>query len=118
MSRLNGTFALGEYTLTFNVNTFCDLEESFKVDDVNGVLKIMQGMEEQPSLRTLRTIFHAALLGEHKDMTEREAGQIISEVGLEAAAEAMQNAVSAVFPESDGDVGNAPKKKAKAKAGK
>jgi hypothetical protein len=118
MSKMNGKFAMGEYTLTFNVNTFCDLEDAFEVADVNGVLAVMQSMETTPSLRVMRKIFYAALRGEHPEMTLEGAGDVISDIGLEVAAEAMQNAVADVFPDDEPDeVGNAPKK-AKAKAGK
>lgn len=118
MGKMNGKFALGDHILTFNVNTFCDLEDEFEVADVNGVLEVMQSLEAAPSFRVLRKIFYAALRGEHKDMTLEGAGDVISAVGLEEATEAMQNAVADVFPDDDGaDVGNAPKQ-AKAKNGK
>lgn len=111
MSKLDGKFEVGGKTLTFNVNTFCDLEEAFGVDDVNVVLAKIQGLEEHPSLKVIRTLFTVALQQEHPDMSEKDAGLLIGEVGIEAAAEALMEAVSQAFPDADGEVGNAPKKK-------
>lgn len=115
MSKLDGKFALGDHTLTFNVNTFCDLEDHFEAQDVNEVLGIIQGLETNPSLKVIRGIFYVALQQEHPEMTERDAGNLISEVGIAAASEALSEAVSQAFPDDSGEeVGNAPKRKKKA----
>lgn len=113
MSKLDGQFPLGDHTLTFNVNTFCDLEEHFEVKDVNEVLGIIQGLETNPSLKVIRGIFFVALQQEHPEMTLSETGLLISEVGIAKATEALSQAVSQAFPEDTGEeVGNARKKKA------
>lgn len=111
MSKLDGKFALGEYTLTFNVNTFCDLEDHFGAQDVNGVLEIIQGLETKPSLKVIRSIFFVALKQAHPDISISDAGNIIGDVGIEKAAEALGEAVAQAFPEPDTseEVGNAKK---------
>lgn len=114
MSKLDGKSAFGDYTLTFNVNTFCDLEDHFDAADVNEVLAKIQSLEQSPSLKVMRGIFFVALRQEHPDITEAEAGAAISEQGIDEAAAALMEAVAAAFPDK-GDEGNA---KAKRGAGK
>lgn len=113
MSKLDGKTKVGGKTLTFNVNTFCDLEEAFEVEDVNGVLSIIQGLEEHPSLKVIRKLFWVALQQEHPEMSERDAGALIGSVGIDKASEALMTAVAQAFPADDGESaeGNAPKKR-------
>lgn len=112
MSKLDGRFALGDYTLVFNVNTFCDLEETFGAQDVNEVLAKIQGLESNPSLRVIRSIFAVALKQEHPEMTEADAGTLISEVGVQESAEALLQAIAQAFPDNESAEGNVPKKRA------
>lgn len=103
MSKFDGKFPIGEHTLTFNVNTFCDLEDEFEAQDVNEVLAIIQGLETKPSLKVIRSIFFVALRQEHPDISINDAGQLISDVGIEKAAEALGEAVAQAFPDDGGE---------------
>lgn len=106
MSKLDGKLTLGEYTLTLNVNALCDLEEAFGVDDVNEVLAKLALLQERPSLRTLRTIFAVAMRQEHPEVTERDAGNLISEFGIDKASEVLGEAIAQAFPDPSEDEGN------------
>lgn len=116
MSKLDGKTVLetpdGDYTLTFNVNTFCDLEETFEVADVNGVLAIIKGLETSPSLRTIRSIFFVSLKQEHPEITIGAVGEIISQVGINSAADSLMEAISDAFPEPDTSAEGKVKKQA------
>jgi hypothetical protein len=107
MSKLDGKLKLGEYTLTLNVNALCDLEEALGVDDVNEVLAKLAMLQEKPSLRTLRTIFAVALRQDHPEVTERQAGDLLSDVGLEVASEVLGKAIALAFPDPSEDEGKA-----------
>lgn len=109
MSKLDGKFPFGDHTLTFNVNTLCDLEEAFGVADVNAVLDVINTLQEKPSLRTLRTIFRVALSQEHPDITDNMAGDIISQSSVSDAASAIVAGLEQAFPVADESAeGNAP----------
>jgi len=120
MSKLDGKTTVGGYTLAFNVNTLCDLEETFEAKDVNEVLQVIQGLESNPSLRVIRKIFHTAFLQNHPDITLAETGTLISDVGIEAAVEALSVAVGMAFPDQSdaGEVGNVKKAPSKTGVGK
>ena len=106
MSRLNGRIELGGRFLTLNVNTFCDLEEAFGVDDFNGVMAKFAGQQDKASFRVIRTIIAVAMRQDDPSLTEKEAGLLISEVGLDKAAEAIGAALAQAFPDDQGDAGN------------
>lgn len=107
MSKIDGSHSVGDYKLTFNVNALCDLEEAFGVDDVNEVVAKINTLQDKPSLRLLRTIFHVGFKQNHPDITEQQVGEIITEIGLEDASEALGQAIQKAFPdaveETDGE---------------
>jgi hypothetical protein len=106
MSKIDGKLRLGNYTLTLNVNALCDLEEAFGVEDVNEVLAKLALLQERPSLRTLRTIFAVAMRQDHPEVTERDAGDLISEHGIEKASEVLGKALAQAFPDATSAEGN------------
>jgi hypothetical protein len=112
MSKLDGKISLGGHTLTFNVNTLCDLEEAFGADDINAVLAKIFDLQARPSLRTIRTIFAVAMRQDAPDCTEQDAGALITEIGIQRAAQALNDGIALAFPVQDGDEGNAKPKTA------
>lgn len=112
MSKLDGRYSLGDYTLVFNVNTLCDLEEELGVGDLNELMAVFNGLNEKPSIRTIRALFYGALKQEQANMTPAQAGAIISEVGLDDATDALMKALELAFPDGDngGAEGNVPPK--------
>lgn len=111
MSKLDGRYQLGEYTLVFNVNTLCDLEDTLGVADLNELMDVFNSLATKPSIRTIRTLFFGALKQEHEDMTPAKAGAIISEMGIDAATTALTEALELAFPDGEEVEGNAPGKK-------
>lgn len=103
MSKLDGRYSLGDYTLVFNVNTLCDLEEALGVGDLNELMTVFNSLSDKPSIRTIRSLFYGALKQEHAEMTPGIAGAIISDVGLECATDALMKALEMAFPDGDGD---------------
>lgn len=84
------------WVFAFTTNALCAVENAFDLKDITeleGVLK------ENPSLRTIRTLFRIGLTDCHPDMTDLEAGQIMEAVGgLEPSLELIMRAVEQAFP--------------------
>lgn len=105
-------FTVGEgddaksYTLLFDFNALCDLEEDFP--------GIMNGNFEMKSPKAIRKIFAIGLREHHGDIDEVEAGRIIHAYGAEAAGLKMGDAFKAAFP---GAKTGSPKAPAAARGG-
>lgn len=108
MATIKGDVRLGKYTLRMDFNALCDAEEDFP--------GIMQGQIDISSARKIRKMIGHALAAHHPDLTEREVGDVISEVGLDAVAQALADAMQAAFPSAEAGAksGNARKVPAKA----
>lgn len=111
MANIKGDVALGDYTLRIDFNALCDAEEDFP--------GIMQGELDITSPSKIRAFLRHALAANHPDLTPREVGDIIQEVGLEATSTALAEAMSASFPSAEaGSSANPRKRPAKAGTGK
>lgn len=112
MATLKGDVRLGAYTLRMDFNALCDAEEDFP--------GIMRGEVDLNSFRNIRTMIRHALAAHHADLTDREVGEIIHEAGMDVAAKAVADAMTASFPapaEAD-DAARPPKVPAKAGTGR
>ncbi|ETA53984.1 GTA-gp10 family protein [Ponticoccus alexandrii] len=93
------------YTFELTVNAFCDLEEATG----KATLQIMQDMEKAAQtgdvqFRDIRRIFWAALIEHHPDITEREAGRVLTKVGdMEAQMAFLEDVFALAMPDSTGD---------------
>jgi hypothetical protein len=102
------------HTLRFDVNALCALEAEFgcTVEDVAKRLSPEQGM---PRMTDIRAAFRAGLGVE--GMTHVQAGEIMSEVGIHAAAQLIGEALGLAFPQPDAAAtGEKPRGKPKAAA--
>lgn len=98
-----GEVALGDHTLVFSINAICDLEEALG----RGISEIGVEMETGLSMRTLRAVIWAGLQERHPGTTEKQAGDVISKVGVPAAGEAVSAAFAAAFPQAEATGGKA-----------
>jgi hypothetical protein len=87
------------WTLTFGFNELVSLEDELgvKVDEI--------GAKLGESARMVRTVFRVCLEAEHGQMTDREAGDLISEIGLQEAAQHIAKAFAAAFPSGSAEAG-------------
>lgn len=83
------------YTLAFTINALCVLEDRLGV----GVAEIGAQMGQSMRISTLRTVFWAGLIAHH-DLTEEQAGDIITLVGTAETAQLIAKAFSSAFPEA------------------
>ncbi len=101
-----GEASLGDYTLRFDINAFCELEDALDA----GMQEILATISAGMNFRTARAVVRAGLLHSDPAMTDQRAGEIISDNGLEASLEAVGAAIAAALPSAEG---KAPKAAAK-----
>ena len=80
------------YTLVFDFNALCTLEDEFGVD----VSKIGDAVGAKAS--NLRTVFRVGLSAHHPEMTDKEVGSIITDIGPTKAGEIITEAFTKSFP--------------------
>ena len=86
------------YKIRFGMNEIIELEEKFDRPATQIFTEMMTA--ENFRFRYLRDILHAGLQEHHPDVTEKEAGNIITEVGVTAASRVLMEAVMAAFPDT------------------
>jgi hypothetical protein len=84
------------WVLTFSFNELVTLEEEL------GVKVADLGEKLGDSAKIVRTVFRICLEAQHGQMTDREAGDLISAVGPQEAALLIGKAFSAAFPKGSG----------------
>ena len=99
--RGEAAFKAGEsdFTLVFNINTFCALEDETGL----GVSDLIDQVQAKPSFKLLRSIFCAGLQARHPDTTIAEAGEIMSDAGLDVMRDALSRALQAAMPPAEKD---------------
>src|SRR5690625_1113917 len=94
-----GEVALGDHTLVFSINAICDQEDALG----RSITEIGTEMETGLSMRTLRAVIWAGLQERHPGTSEKQAGDIISEVGVPADSKAVSGACRAALPQSESE---------------
>lgn len=83
-----------EYTLAFNHNALCILEDRFD----KPISEIGQRLQAGIGVRDLRTILWVGLRKHHGELTEEQVGEIMDGMGgLEQVGEALGKAMAAAF---------------------
>jgi uncharacterized membrane protein len=85
------------FTLVFDVNAFCELEDETGF----GVAELIEQIQDKPSFRLLRSIFCAGLQTHHPKTSLAEAGEIMSDAGLEGIKNALRAALQAAMPSKE-----------------
>jgi hypothetical protein len=95
------SFTAGDktYTMIFSINALCELENDFE-DPVAEFNRIMSG-DVKKRLQTTRKIFRAGLSDYHPEMTEKQAGLLMTALGQQAFV-IMADAFTLAFSESAG----------------
>lgn len=86
-----------DFTLVFDINVFCTLEDETGL----GVSELIDQVQSKPSFKLLRSIFCAGLQSHHPRTTIAEAGEIMSDAGLETMQDALSRALQAAMPAPD-----------------
>lgn len=86
-------YSLGKYKLVFDMNALCAAE-----DELGPLTSLLTDPKTAGSVRTIRSLIWAGLIRNHPSSLE-EAGDIIDEVGLEEAANAVRAAMQKAYPQ-------------------
>lgn len=89
------------YVMVFDFNAICSVEEVFDLP----ISEIGQKMADGMRARDLRTLIAAGLQGHHAGLTDVQAGDIISQIGAQTAADKLAEAMQAAFPQAGGAKG-------------
>jgi hypothetical protein len=112
----------GRLVLKFGINAMVAVEDALGLDIevagqvLSGAAKLPEGVKPVGRLRMIRTFFWAALLANDSKITEERAGEIMTELGPQPAADLVSRAFAAAFPQEGEGVD--PPKAAKVKPGK
>lgn len=87
------------YSLKYNNKALRTLERTLDMS----LVKLGEMMQENMSIGTLTEIFRVGLLHKNPEITVDEAGEIIDEIGLTEAADAVGKALELAFGESEGE---------------
>lgn len=93
------------YCLRYTTNRMCNLETALGM----GVASFMRKYDAQnvPTYKDMRTIFHA---GVFPAVSVEDAGDIMDDLGFDAASELTAKALMAAFPEAEvGEVAENPR---------
>lgn len=104
------------YHLTIDMNAMCALEDHY--GDFNNAMKVLSNLgteekgpdgEPKPKkiMKDIRFMLWAALQHDNDDLTEREAGRLITLQNMNDVMNALGAAMQAAVPESNGDEKNA-----------
>lgn len=105
----HGFTALGRsWILEFTPNAFCDLEELTGKSTGTFLQEVEAGAGVGDiAFKDARRLFWVGLTEHHDDITEKEAGKIMHDLGgLAAAMEVMGAAIKSAFPDGEADPGN------------
>lgn len=89
------------YTLVFDFNAICTVEEVFDLPISEVGEKMAKGMRAGD----LRKMIAAGLQGRHPGITDLEAGHLIGVIGAQVAADKLAEAMQAAFPQAGGAKG-------------
>lgn len=78
------------FKLVFDANAFCEIEDSLGL--TLGELSDVMTDPRKLSMKGVRAIFHGGLLRHHPDTTIEDAGDIMSDAGIEVVMAAMKEA--------------------------
>jgi hypothetical protein len=101
------------FTLVFDFNAICELEDAFDAD-INSIGELIG-----TKASSVRKVFRVGLSRRHPDLTEMEAGDIISVIGPAEAGVLIQKAFALSFPPAEAANGTTrpPKKASRAGTG-
>ena len=94
------------YTMLFSINAICNLEENLG-KTINQISESLQNTETM-RMSLARSVFRAGLSDLHPKTTEKQAGEIITNLGFQPAMDLINKAFSLTFPSEEGQE-NPPK---------
>lgn len=98
------------HILRISTNEWCALEDLHDKPTNELLAEFMTSLQaERLNMRFVRSFFWAAMLGENPDATEKDAGVVMSDLGLTEAAGLLGRAIAASMPDAKEGNENPPK---------
>lgn len=97
----SGNEVPAKFKLVFDANAFCEIEELNEGMGMAEVLEVLSDAKKL-SFTKLRTIVLGGLLRNHPDLKLADAGDIISDAGMEVVIAALHQAVGGAMPKAKG----------------
>lgn len=94
------------YIIRFSSNALCELEDASGVSAIELANSLAD--ETKFSIKSLRLILWAGLIGSHDELTLKNAGDIIDLAGLETVGIAVGKAFELAFPAANEEAGQEP----------
>lgn len=82
-----------EYSLKFNMNTFCELEEVY--GDINKAFEDLQRMK----IKAIRALIYSAIKVDDDEITLKEVGELLGISDLERLGTVINEALGEAMPE-------------------
>lgn len=99
---VDGAEKEAKFKLVFDANAFCEIEDVTGLN-LGGMLEAMQKPENM-SMKFVRGVVFGGLTRNHPEVTIVEAGDIISDAGMETVMEALRSAFSGAMKGKEGNV--------------
>lgn len=96
-----------DYTLRYSTNALCAMEDALDLG-VNAVALLLAD-PSQVRMRIVRAVFWAGLTDRHPEISQADAGDIISAIGIPKALDLLGRAFALAFPEVKDGTKNPPK---------
>lgn len=99
------------YILDLSFNAMCHLEDHFDkgIIEIGQMLADMQSDPSKLRAKTIRAVLWGAMIEHQPQVTEKEAGQVVSTVGFAKVFKALTDALLAANPDaSDAQGGGGP----------
>ncbi len=88
-----------EWVLRYSTNALCEMEDLFG----KSAIEVAQSLDSEAgvSLKDLRAVFYCGLTDRHEDISEKRAGDLIDDIGMEAVGPLIAEAFLAAFPSAE-----------------
>lgn len=100
------------YTLVFDFNAICEIEERFDAP----IVEVAAKLDDQIRAKDLRALIAVTLQDRHPGISEKEVGRLIGEYGAEAAGQKLIEAMQSAFPQAEAAEGDKDPRKPRQRA--
>jgi len=94
--------ALGQkWTMRLGMNETIELQDAFGLEEDAGPEDLMEALQKIKTLKKLRSFFHVVLRFAHPEIDEKTAGQVVTELGLEAGVKHVLECLRWAMPDRE-----------------
>ena len=98
---VDGVTQQAKFRLVFDANAFCEIEDTIGL--TLGELHDAMSDPKKLSMKAVRAIVHGGLHRHHPDLTPADAGDIMSDAGMEETMAALRQAFGGAMKKASGE---------------